>query len=57
MQVRIHNKPAQRTNRKIYPETDQLVSANIVKENKKTVWVKLADNKIIKRDRSQIVEN
>lgn len=57
MKVKIHDKWTQRSGHRIYPETDQKVSANIVKENKKTVWVKLNDGNIIKRDRSQILEN
>lgn len=56
MKVRIHDKPTQVSGRKNYPETSQIVSVNLVKENKKTVLVRLPDNNIIIRDKSQIVE-
>lgn len=56
MKVKVHEKPKQQTNHKTYPETDQVVNAELVKENKKTVLVKLSDKNIIIRDRSKIVE-
>ena len=56
MKVKIHDKPTQASGRKTYPETIQLVDASLVKENKKTSWVRLSDGHIIPRDKSQIVE-
>ena len=57
MKVKIHEKPTQKSNKRTYQSSDQIVNADLVKENKKTVWVKLADKNVIKRDRSQIVES
>jgi len=57
MKVKIHDKWEQRNGYRIYSETDRDASASLVKENKKTAWVRLNDGNIIKRRKSQIIEN
>lgn len=56
MKARIHAKWSQASNHKMYSTNVDVVDAQVVKENKKTVWVRLPDKNIIKRKKSQIVE-
>ena len=56
MRVKI-NKYAvdEETKRKTLQKERQVVEVEVIKENMKTVWVKLPDGKIIKRKRRDVV--
>ena len=56
MRVKI-NKYAvdEETKRKTLQKERQVVEVEVIKENMKTVWVKLPDGKVIKRKRRDLV--